>query len=553
MRLLWISGIDGFCHRYEVLHRVAQAELLGARSTVRHFTDPRLLADLRRADLLIAYRTPETPLVRAVLERARRRGVPAVGTIDDLIFVPEDAALPAHDGWSPAERELWMDGVRRYRAVLDSCDGFIAPTEPLREVAGTLGWRAWLHRDALSAAELALGEAARARRNAGGARPGAPVVLGYFSGTATHDRDFAVIAPVLADVLTRHPRCELLVVGPLAIDPVLARLAGRVRRMPLVPWTELPSTIASVDVCLAPLEAGRAFTLAKGEVKYLEAAAVGVPTVATPTPAYRHAIGDGRTGRLAATAAEWRRALDELIASPALRRALGDAARADVEVRFAPATRARELSIILQEALATARARVHPVPRDPSGAVREAVLAAPAARVALEPDARPVLVRSPGEDVTPPLAPGATLAQRLVLASPARVRRIDVCTVTYGQQLAGAVRVRLLDGAGRVLVRRRRRTSSAPDRAWWSFALPAGRIGAQRVLDIELAAEGVPGGAALSFALARVPVSGARVAAGAGARLDAADLAAPLALRAFAAWDDAAAIGSRARGRRRGS
>src|SRR5262249_16510166 len=91
MELLWISGIAGVCHRYEVVHRVAQARLLGARSTVRHFTDARLAHDVARADVVIVYRTPETPLVRRVLAWARDHGIPLLGTIDDLIFLPCEA------------------------------------------------------------------------------------------------------------------------------------------------------------------------------------------------------------------------------------------------------------------------------------------------------------------------------------------------------------------------------------------------------------------------------------------------------------------------------
>jgi hypothetical protein len=125
MRLLWISGIDGICHRYEVLHRVEQARLLGARSCVRHFTDARLLHDVLHADVVLAYRTPATPLVHDVVVRARRRGIPVLGTIDDLIFVPDEASLPPLGHLSASEQALWVDGVRRYRAVLDWCDGFI--------------------------------------------------------------------------------------------------------------------------------------------------------------------------------------------------------------------------------------------------------------------------------------------------------------------------------------------------------------------------------------------------------------------------------------------
>ncbi|MBY0274026.1 glycosyltransferase, partial [Candidatus Binatia bacterium] len=511
MQLLWISGIDGFCHRYEVLHRVAQAELLGARSVVRHFTDARLVRDAARADLVLAYRTPETPLVCTVLARARARGVPVLGTIDDLIFLPDDASQPAQAGWSAEARATWRDGVRRYRAVLDACDGFIAPTEPLLDAARALGWRSWLHRDALSAAELALGE--DARRRAREARDRRDLVLGYFSGTPTHDRDFSSITGALADVLRRRPGCTLLVVGPLVLDAALQPLAGRIQRRPLVPWTELPGVLAGVDVCLAPLELDRPFAAAKGEVKYLEAAAVGVPTIATPTPAYRAAIAHGRTGMLADGPDAWRRALEELIEDPERRRALGAAARDDVAARFSPEVRARELRDILVAALAepVRVARVPgaaPRPRAARGAnVADEALVPDVGqgRVALESDARPVITLASHDAVSPPLASGVGLVQSLPRA-PRDLRRLDLWTVTYGQRLEGVVTLRVIADDGRVLVRRRRRACTAPDRAWWSFAIPARCCRAARAARLELTWAGTPGAAALSFGLAAQPV-----------------------------------------------
>lgn len=534
MRLLWISGIDGFCHRYEVLHRVAQARLLGVDGTVRHFTDVRLTRDVTRADAVIAYRTPETPLVRAVLAGARERSLPVIGTIDDLIFVPEEDALPPFERLTAAERELWRDGVRRYRAVLDACDGFIAPTEPLLHAARELGWRAWLHRDALSAAELSLGNEARRGRRA---RAEAAVVLGYFSGTPTHDRDLASIAPVLAEVLRGHPEAVLLIVGPLVLDDVLESFGARIRRLPLMPWTELPAVIAGVDVCLAPLEPDRAFAAAKGEVKYLEAAAVAVPTIASTTPAFRHAIGDGRTGRLAGHPDEWRHAIEELIASPDLRRELGEAARADVEARFSPEPRAGELRTILLDAL-SAGGGARPTARAASRAdTAVSVASHDGPRVALEPDGPPVVLWPATAEVSPPLASGSVLAQHFVVAR-GSARRIDVRTVTYGQRLTGVLRLRVLDEAGRVVVRRRRRVTCAPDRAWWSFAIPAGRLTAGRWHRLELSCEVPHGGGTLSFALgpAGTGRNDARASTRVAAELDGVGLGAALALRIFSTW-----------------
>ena len=70
MRVLFASGIDGFCHRYAVLHWAEQLATQAVASTVRAHTDPRLAADLATHDVLVLYRVPDGVWVRHLLARA---------------------------------------------------------------------------------------------------------------------------------------------------------------------------------------------------------------------------------------------------------------------------------------------------------------------------------------------------------------------------------------------------------------------------------------------------------------------------------------------------
>ena len=89
MRVLFASGIDGFCHRYAVLHRVEHVVRSGGEATVLSFLDPRLDAEVVRHDVLFLYRVPETRAVARAIDRARAAGVAVVGAIDDLVFVDD--------------------------------------------------------------------------------------------------------------------------------------------------------------------------------------------------------------------------------------------------------------------------------------------------------------------------------------------------------------------------------------------------------------------------------------------------------------------------------
>lgn len=531
MRVLFVSGIDGFCHRYQVLHRAAQLVALGASATVRHFADPRLPHELAAHDVLFAYRVPETAAFRALLERAADLGIPRIAAIDDLIFIDDPRALPLLDDLSADERSRWRDGVRRYRATIAACDAFVAPTEPLVAAGDAQGWRSHLHRNALAPAELEI--ARRARRAAAEVERPAPV-LGYFSGTATHDEDFASIARALRDVLREHPRVRLMIVGPLHLPAELAPLAERIERRPLVPWHELLAAISATDVCLAPLSTERPFALAKGEIKYLEAAAVGVPTVASATSAYRHAILDGENGRLATTQDEWRRALDELLRDAALRRRLGASALADVGARWTEPARARELLAIVDDVRGGLR-RVQTL-----GLTAETFDVEPSARVALEPDACPAFPAGAAAAVSPPLPVGGRVAQRVRVAL-CGLARIDLHTVTYGQEIRARLRLALRSVDGTLLAEALLPAAEAPDRGWLALELDA-PLGdsAGRTYVVELSAEGDGAGGALSFGVTgTAPRDDDGFGALGAACLDGAPLAGALVLRGFAAWAEA--------------
>jgi glycosyltransferase involved in cell wall biosynthesis len=537
MRVLFVSGIDGFCHRYQVLHRAAQLVALGASVTVRHFADPRLATELATHDLLFLYRVPETAAIRRLLAAAGDLGIPRIAAIDDLIFVDDARCLPDLSHLSAAERDEWRSGVRRYRATIACCDAFVAPTEPLVRIADGLGWRAHLHRNSIAPAELELGRRAREAAEPSRSRRPGPV-LGYFSGTPSHDEDFASIARALRDVLLALPDARLLVVGPLVVPVELAELNDRIERRAFVAWDALPSLVASVDVCLAPLFAERPFAAAKGEIKYLEAAMVGVPTVATATDAYRHAIHDEENGLLATTQDEWRRALFAVLADPALRDRLGAAAARDVVRRYGEGARAAELLAIVEDVRGGLRRRGRGELVLPPPAVDDAPDERPA-QSALEADARPAFPSGAPDEVTPPLSGGVTLLQRLRVARNG-LTRVDVHAVTFGQTIARRVSLTLRRDDGTPVASFTLPATELPDRGWVALELDAPEAAsAGHTYVLEIGADGGRGGSAPSFGLTtgteRVASADGTGALGV-AVLDGAALGGSLALRGFAEW-----------------
>ena len=117
-------------------------------------------------------------------------------------------------------------------------------------------------------------------------------------------------------------------------------------RDPLRPWRELPTWLAELDLNLAPLEANNPFSLSKSEIKWLEAALVSVPTIASRTPAFEAAIHPGENGWLAGSLEEWRAALGQAL-DPDLRSLCAERAYDDVWREYRPEVRAYQLRTTL--------------------------------------------------------------------------------------------------------------------------------------------------------------------------------------------------------------
>jgi O-antigen biosynthesis protein len=357
MRVLFASGIDGDTRRYRCDHHQEQLALAGIESVLREADDPHLYADAALCDLLILHRAPMTPLLHDVITLAHLRNIPVLFETDDLVFQPERyEQIGLLETLSAQDARRLREDLAGLAQTFARCDHVLVTTEFLAGAATALGKPATVHRNSCSAEMLEIGQDAyaqqQARRQAQAKGAKAEVVIGYFSGTGSHNRDFRTVTPVLIDLLRRYPQVVLHLSGHLNIDLAFTPFAGRIRRAPYVSWRELPYIVAQVDINLAPLELDNPFCQAKSEIKWSEAAMVGVPTVATGTEAFRHAIIDGETGMLAGEPAAWEAALVRLIEEPEARWSMGDRARDHVYRSYTPQQRSRELVAAIEKIVA---------------------------------------------------------------------------------------------------------------------------------------------------------------------------------------------------------
>ena len=346
-RIVILSGVQGDTRRYRSHHLYEQLRLAGADCTLSHITDSLLPELVAQAEGLVLHRMAWDRVAASLVDQVQRRGGRVILDVDDLVF-DEDAFrwIDSPDFADPIRVHLYRENMRRNRTTLDHSDFVLTSTGYLSKRVLERGKPAWVHRNGFSLEMLSLSDQAAARPRSAGRR----VVVGYASGTPTHDRDFALVRPALQQLLEKCAWVELWLIGRLEAGNDWGAAADRVRRISFVPWRELPALLAKLDINLAPLRLDNPFSQSKSEIKFMEAALVSVPTIASPTDAFSSAIRSGETGLLAESTQEWLDGLLWLSAETAEREKLGAAAREDVLRRYAPWVRAEQAVAALQAA-----------------------------------------------------------------------------------------------------------------------------------------------------------------------------------------------------------
>jgi hypothetical protein len=304
--------------------------------------------DLRKCDaarlgarFVTFFRAPFWNPYRAFAETARNHGSRIVFDVDDLVF--DEELIPIVDGYrllTEAEKLGYVRGVRAYREFILYADFCTTPTAFLANQMSRLGKRAFMVRNTLAEAEIEK----FAAQDAG--RPRDRFVVGYYSGSKTHQADFRNAGEALADFKDENPGVDFRLDGQFDLSeyPRLQKWSddwtgtARVERIGLMPHSQMLEDQLNCDVIIAPLEVGNDFCEAKSELKFFEASLVRRPIIASPTQTFRHAIGNGRFGQLADRRNEWLEAFRRAFSDRPRLRAKAERAREYVIEKYAPAS-----------------------------------------------------------------------------------------------------------------------------------------------------------------------------------------------------------------------
>lgn len=321
--ILLIDGVENIipqCTRYRVLNKAEQLRKHGFEVKVVNLSEFEL-TQAQNASHIIIYRSPISPELLRLCHLAKDYGKPIFFDIDDLVFdtlytdqLSYTKGLPHH------EKENYDANVRNYGYMLENCDGAITSTNQLQKELKKYQSKVLLNRNLASDELISISSQFLKDYS----QVSDVVKIGYFSGSISHNENFELIKPAIKQLLKKYSNVQLHIVGILDIPKDMKPFENQIVTHDYVDWDKLPVLISEVDINLAPL-VDSIFNRAKSEIKWIEAALVKVPTVASKIGAFSDMVIDGETGLLA-TDDQWFDKLEALVLSPELRQNLAESA-----------------------------------------------------------------------------------------------------------------------------------------------------------------------------------------------------------------------------------
>lgn len=330
--ILFITGGVGDSARYRTEHVAEELRFRGLTVSVTVQDNPFLVSYADKFSVFFFHRVLYTPSVAKLVARIKEQGKEILFETDDLVYDPVFLQhMDYYTKMNALERKLYENGVGGEILNDPYVKACTTSTDYLARKLKEKGKKVFIVKNKLSKKDVV-----DAKLALQGVKKNPHLVrIAYFSGTPSHNKDFATITPVLETILASHPEVRLVLAGPLDTEDRLnQRFSEQIERVLFAPRSEHFKNIAQVDINLAPLEIGNPFCESKSELKWFEAGIVRVPTVAAATEPFRQAITDGVDGFVAATEEEWQEKLVQLIEDQAFRQKMGEQARQTVLKKY---------------------------------------------------------------------------------------------------------------------------------------------------------------------------------------------------------------------------
>ncbi|HOW60392.1 MAG TPA: glycosyltransferase [Candidatus Moranbacteria bacterium] len=321
------SGIVGDSSRYRVLNVAEELSLHGLKCSSVVQEHPMLMSCADKFNIFVFHKVSYIPQIQKFIKKLKKENKEIIFETDDLLFDP--GYIKQQDFFKNAnefEKKFFENGIGGeilrdpYVKVCTTSTVFLA--EKIKEY----GKKVFVVSNKLSEKDIEIAAGILEAKKLTKLKANEAVRIGYFSGTSSHNKDFATITGPLIQIMEKYENVELFLAGPLDIENGLNKFSSRTIRLSFVPREKHFANIANVDINLAPLEIGNPFCEARSELKFFEAGIMKIPTIAAATQTFREAIKDGIDGFVASGEKEWFEKIERLVIDENLRKEIGERA-----------------------------------------------------------------------------------------------------------------------------------------------------------------------------------------------------------------------------------
>lgn len=322
--VLFVSGGVGDSALYRAFNQAEELRLnkIPADTTIQD--DPFLLRYVDKFKIFVFHRTIFTPLVEKMVSKIKQQGKVIIFETDDLVFdFKYIQATDLYRKMSHFEKKQYEKGVGEEILKDPEVKFCSTSTNYLKKILESYGKRVFVNKNKINLPELKLSQKIICQKKE---KDSQEIRIGYFSGTMSHNKDFATISDPLMKIMGKYSNVKLVLVGPLDLENKLNQFKDRIIHSGLVSRKKHYQNVSEVDINLAPLETNNPFCDSKSELKFFEAGIVKVPTVAVYNESFTDAVTDGIDGFLAKDEDEWFQKIEKLIIDKYLRKKMGEKA-----------------------------------------------------------------------------------------------------------------------------------------------------------------------------------------------------------------------------------
>lgn len=308
--------------RYRVEHQIEQLMAFDMSADYVNYENVEI-SDLKYYRGFVFFRCPITDTIKNFIQLAKENNKKVFFDVDDLVIDTKYTDQVKYVSNLPVnEKKVYDDGVNRMNETLKLCDYAITSTERLAEELSHYVKDVYINHNCASEEMVKISEKAIMNTN----KDKDKIIIGYLSGSITHNDDFKMILPALIRILDKYDNVYLKVVGTLDLPVELVNYKERILTSPFMDWRKLPYELAGIDINLAPIE-DTLFNEAKSENKWIEASLCKTVTVASNVGEFKNCIDNMVTGILCDnTENDWYIKLCQVIDSVELREKIAQSA-----------------------------------------------------------------------------------------------------------------------------------------------------------------------------------------------------------------------------------